>query len=261
MKTIKGKSAQPPRIIISGEHGVGKSTFAAQFPSPIALDLEGGLEMVGVERTPRIITYTQFLEALAWVGQQKYRTLIIDSIDWLEALIQQDIAAQANVREVSEIPYGQGYKRVSAELSKLLEHLDRMNVENKLTIVMIGHVKITTFKDPLGADYDKYSLDLRDDFSRLLRDWADMVLFAQFEKFVRVEAATFGTKEGKATTTGRRIACTTQSPAYDAKNRYNLPAVMDFDFATIWGAVIAEIKKGIETKEETTQQEIKLELV
>lgn len=258
MQTIKGRTKQPPRIIVSGEHGIGKSTFASQFPKPIALDTEGGLEMVGVERTPKLETYLQFQEALAWVGTQDFKTLIIDSIDWLETLIQQDIAARAGVKEISEIPYGQGYKRVSGELSTLLAELDRLNREKRMTIVMVAHVKVSTFKDPLGADYDKYSLDLRDDFSRLLRDWCDVVMFAQVEKFVKVEDKGFSSS-AKAKATGRRVACLSQAPGYDAKNRYGLPAVMDFDFQQIWSAILASM--ATPTASKSTEPETKLELV
>jgi GTPase SAR1 family protein len=42
MKITKGKQTRAQRVVIYGVESVGKSTFAAQFPRPLFLDIEGG---------------------------------------------------------------------------------------------------------------------------------------------------------------------------------------------------------------------------
>lgn len=39
-----GTSAAPPRILVYGIEGVGKSTFAARFPKPVFIQTEDGLD-------------------------------------------------------------------------------------------------------------------------------------------------------------------------------------------------------------------------
>ena len=40
MKIAKGKKASPAKVVIYGHEGVGKSTLASKFPSPLFLDIE-----------------------------------------------------------------------------------------------------------------------------------------------------------------------------------------------------------------------------
>ena len=259
MQTIKGRTKQPPRIIVSGPNSVGKSTFASKFPTPIALDLEGGLEEIGVERLPRPETYVEVKEQLAWVASKSYKTLIIDSIDWLEKLIQSDIAAQAGVADIARIPWGEGYRRAYFELARFLGELDELRKTKRMIIVMTAHVRITKFTDPLGDNYDKYTLNMHESekasTSQLVRDWCDCLLFAEKEKLVRTEK---GGTRGKAKTVDRHIVHTRLSHAYEAKNRYDLPAVMDLDFGQVWGAILAFLNGPVA---KPTEPETKLELV
>ena len=43
---MTGKAQQPPRLMIYGSEGVGKSTFAASAPKPIFVQTEDGLSEI-----------------------------------------------------------------------------------------------------------------------------------------------------------------------------------------------------------------------
>ena len=66
--------------------------------------------------------------------------------------------------------------------------------------------------------------------SPLVKEWADMVLFANYETY-SVAANKEGTKH-KAQG-GRRVMFTTHHPCWDAKNRYGLPDKIDMDYSQI----------------------------
>ena len=53
MKIITGKIASPKKVLIYGPEGIGKSTFAAQFPEPVFIDTEGSTKDMDVARSRR----------------------------------------------------------------------------------------------------------------------------------------------------------------------------------------------------------------
>ena len=64
--------------------------------------------------------------------------------------------------------------------------------------------------------------------SPLIKEWADMVLFANYKN----EIITTQTNKKKATN-GKRLMYATHNPAWDAKNRHGLPDMMPFEYSQI----------------------------
>ena len=52
LQTIKSAPTKPPRIIVYGDHKIGKSTFGASCPRPVFLQTEDGIESLGVDALP-----------------------------------------------------------------------------------------------------------------------------------------------------------------------------------------------------------------
>jgi nicotinamide riboside kinase len=86
MKIVKGKQTKPQRVVIYGVESVGKSTFAANFPAPLFLDVEGGTAHLDTTRA-EIGSAVELDEALAACKGNEYQTIIIDSADWAERLV------------------------------------------------------------------------------------------------------------------------------------------------------------------------------
>ena len=109
----KGKRATPPRILLYGTEGIGKSTFAAQAPSPIFIPTEDGLGEIDCASFPLAKKYTDveaYLSALA-IEQHEYQTVIVDSCDWLEQLIWDDLCHTSHASSIEKCDggYGRGY--------------------------------------------------------------------------------------------------------------------------------------------------------
>ena len=50
LNIIEGKEKRPLKIVIYGPEGIGKSTFASQFPDPLFIDTEGGTSNLDIRR-------------------------------------------------------------------------------------------------------------------------------------------------------------------------------------------------------------------
>ena len=80
---------KPPRILIHGVHGVGKTTFAAGAPDPVFVLTEDGLGTLEMSHFPLARTLDEVMQALAalYTEEHAFRTLVVDSVDWLEPLV------------------------------------------------------------------------------------------------------------------------------------------------------------------------------
>ena len=100
-----GKQPKPRRTFVYGVHGVGKSRFAASAPAPIFIQTEDGLGEIDCDRFPLAQSFDAALQALAelYTAEHPYRTVVVDSLDWLERLIHADVCQQRNVQNVEDI--------------------------------------------------------------------------------------------------------------------------------------------------------------
>ena len=64
MEIIKGRQRKPPRIVVYGQEGIGKSSFGASAPSPIFIPIEEGSLHLNVARFPRIRSWGDMIDAL-----------------------------------------------------------------------------------------------------------------------------------------------------------------------------------------------------
>ena len=79
-----GTIAAPVKTVLYGPEGIGKSTFAAQFPAPVFIDTEGGTKRLNVARLPAPTSWAMLLDEVAEVsrGSVPCGTLVIDTADW-----------------------------------------------------------------------------------------------------------------------------------------------------------------------------------
>ncbi|MBF0310820.1 MAG: AAA family ATPase [Magnetococcales bacterium] len=83
----------PPRILVYGVAGVGKSTLAACAPKPVFILTEDGLGLLQVTSFPISRTFGEVLEALdsLLIEQHDFESVVMDSVDWLEPLIWAEV--------------------------------------------------------------------------------------------------------------------------------------------------------------------------
>lgn len=236
MEIIRGKRARAQRVVFYGPEGIGKSSFAAQFPEPLFIDTEGSTDNMDVARLEKPTSWTMLRNQIAWIKANPTccKTLVIDTIDWAETLIVQDVCAQHNKKGIEDFGYGNGYTYAREEMIRFLNLLQEL-IEIGINVVLTAHAQIRKFEQPdeMGA-YDRWELKLGKKTSSqtapVVKEWADMVLFANYKTIV--EAVDNEGKKHKARG-GQRVIYTQHHPAWDAKNRHGLAEELPLDFSAI----------------------------
>lgn len=219
----RGRQEVPLRAVLSGQEGVGKSCFAAGAPMPIFLPTEKGTSHLDVARFPQPKSTTDIFDACNQLLTEAhpYKTLVVDTIDWLEPLVYADVCAEHGKPSIEDFGYGKGYVWALDKWRQVLRVFDSLTETKGMNVILLAHTHVKTFKNPSGDDYDRHTLKLRDTTSALVKEWADAVFFAEFEVLVDDDG-----KRTRGVATGKRIMHTTRRLAHDAKNRMGLPEVL-----------------------------------
>lgn len=223
------------KIVLYGPEGIGKSSFAAQFPEPLFIDTEGSTRQMNVRRLPRPTSWAMLMQMIAEVAQNPdvCKTLVIDTVDWAERLCSEHICQSAQKKSIEDFGYGKGYVLVKEEFGRMLNLLSDV-VEKGINVVLTAHCILRKFERPdeSGA-YDRWELKLGNktgsQISALVKEWSDLLLFANYKETI-IES---GDTKRKKAYGGERVMYTQHHPAWDAKNRYGLPPELPFDFTEI----------------------------
>ena len=243
MQITKGRIATAIKTVIYGPEGIGKSTFAAQFPDPVFIDTEGSTVHMDVKRLPRPDLWVELLNEVEYVRQNPgcCKTLVLDTADWAETLCGEYIYARDQKTGIEDYGYGKGYRFLFEEFGRLLNALEQVR-EKGVNLVICCHATMRKFEQPdeLGA-YDRWSLKLTDSpkasIAGAVKEWADMVLFANYKTIV-VNVDGKGAAKGKNKVQGgKRVMYTAHHSCWDAKNRFGLPEEAEFSYEVIRGVI------------------------
>lgn len=212
-----------PRILLYGTEKIGKTTFAAGAPKPVFLSIKGeqGTDGLGVAKFPTIENYAMTLDAIGTLYNEKhdYQTIVIDSTSTLEPLIWQHVC-QIDGKETIERVLGgfsKGYIEALKYWREITDGLDALRESKNMTSILINHVTVKPFNDPLTDPYDTYISTLHNKAASMLQQWADVILFANGKVSVQ-EKEKVGT--GKAVQTAERRLFTQKRPAHPGGGRH-----------------------------------------
>jgi hypothetical protein len=242
--------AFPPRVLIYGPEGVGKSTIAAD-AGALFLDIEGGSSELEVARYPfnpgepdefKPRTYDQLTAAVddLYAHPGQVPAVALDTMDALEALIHAHLCMTHKVNGIEKVGggYGKGYRTAVEELRRFLSKLDGLRAQG-MQIIALAHSQSKTFKNPEGEDYDRYQLRGHDLFVAQLREWCEVVGFLHFEGGAK-KLDDDGAREKRARgwSTNRRMMELAREAAWDAKWRLTVPMPMQFEIDSVhpWSA-------------------------
>lgn len=229
-KVIKGKISRPKIVLLYAADGIGKTTWASQAPSPIFLGVEDGSSNLDVARFPQPNSWKDVLASIAALKTEKhdYKTLVIDSLDWLEPILHREICAEYGVNSIEKAAggYGKGYTEAVNKWAELTRELSMLR-DMKMNVILIAHAEVVRFSDPMmQTEYDRYQLKLYKKSAALIREFCDAVLFATYEMFTKKDGG-----RTRAFGEGVRVVYTERRPGFDAKNRYGLPFQLPLDWA------------------------------
>ena len=227
LKIESGLEKRPLKVVIYGAEGIGKSTFASQFPEPLFLDTEGGTSSLNIRRVKCGSSWEYLLGCVNEVIKDPSicKTLVIDTADWAESLCTKYVCEKYRKSNIEEFGFGKGYVYLQDEFSKLLTALDKL-IELGVNAVVTAHGKPRKFELPEEAgQFDRWEMKLTKQVAPLLKEWCDMLLFCNYKTYVVTTEN--NTKKAQG---GKRVVYTSHHACWDAKNRYGLPDELDLDF-------------------------------
>ena len=221
MKIAKGKKASPAKVVIYGHEGVGKSTLASKFPSPLFLDIEGSTSRMDVARIDEpcdsLEAFNAILRDLTASWPDGYSTLVIDTGDWLDQLVCNRVFG-TNTQPGQVNDFGRSYVVLENTWAKILDQLTLLQSRQQVNVVVTAHASLRTVTNPeTVGSYDHWEMKCSKKGAAKLKEWSDFLLFLNFKVTVQKDGM-----RDKAQG-GQRCVITSHTAWADAKSRESLP--------------------------------------
>jgi hypothetical protein len=225
-------SPTPPRLLIYGVAGIGKTLFATSAPRPVVLQTEDGLGTISAPTFGVLRSFDEVLQAIGSLYDEahEFQTVVLDSLDWLEPLIWQHTAQLHSQPNIEAFGYGKGYLAALDAWRSILDGLNALRDERGMAVILLAHAEIKRFDSPETEPYDRYQPKLHARASALVQEHVDAVLFANYRVSTLKSDVGFNKKVVRGVTGGDRLLHTVERPAFLAKNRFGLPETLSLSW-------------------------------
>src|SRR5262249_39391702 len=112
MQITRTTARLPPITVVHGLPGMGKTTFARNFPRPAFIQTEDGCPSgLEIETFGLCENFGSVIEAIKHLGKEthEYQTAVFDSLDKLEPLVLAALCADRGYASVESPGYGKGW--------------------------------------------------------------------------------------------------------------------------------------------------------
>lgn len=230
----QGASKRPKIMMVYGVPGIGKSTVAANLPNAVFVPTEDNMDHISnATILPLAKSFEDAMGMLFELSNEEhpFENLVIDSISSLDKLINQKVAVDNNVDEVSKIPYGKGKEFAMTYWNQFWDSISWIRDNRNMNVVLIAHPEIKKVPNPDGESYDGYKPMLNEKAMEMLKQNCNAVFFANHKVMVKSVDKGFGNKDHKGVGSGQAVMYTQARPAHVAKSAATpaLPYEMPFD--------------------------------
>lgn len=229
----RSSDRKPPRMLIYGTAGIGKTTLGTQAPAPVFIQTEDS--EVDCPTFGLLKSYDEVMEAMASLVTEPhdFKTVVLDSLDWLEPIVWRETCRLNKWASIEDAGFGKGYVAALDTWRVLLDGFNALRDERGMAVMILAHCEIKRFDSPETEPYDRYQIKLQKAASALVQEHVDAVLFANYRVSTVKADAGFNRKAVRGVGAGDRRLYTTERPAFLAKNRFGLPDSIDLDWATL----------------------------
>ena len=248
----KSKNPLPKRYAFHALPGFGKTSVLAYSPNPIFLMTRGetGLntlidsgQIPPTSHFPELQDWSELLDAIKLLrtGVHDYKTVVLDTANGAERMMYEYVCERdfgGDWGERGFAGYQRGYEVAMDSWKFLQNELDKLRYERNMSVFFLMHTQIKTFKNPAGADYDRYVPKMHDKAWSVTQGWLDAIFFGNYEVMVKQGSKTADPgKKGKASDQSYRILYTGSepNPIFDAKNRMGLPQEIEMGDSALEG--------------------------
>lgn len=252
LESLKPATAdKPPRILIYGEPGIGKTSLAAEFPGAALVRVEDGIPAgVEIPAFPKAESFDEVMEALGvlYTEDHPYTTVIIDSITEFEKLVFAETCARGDENgnakaNVEAFGFGKGYVFAKRVLEEFIDAINTLRTERNMTVILIAHAAVQSFNDPESESYNRWEIALKasDKPNADLRGAIEREMDAIFliKTPINVEPEKKDKPGSRAIARPSRVRkiYTEGTPALTAKNRYGMPPELRYDLGKGYAAI------------------------
>ena len=204
-------------ILVYGAAGLGKTTLAAAVAEQI-IDLEGGCWHIPGANSIPVANAKGLIPALATDAT----CIAIDTMDAIDDMLRDEVLAKQKIQTMQDLPFG----KASLLQYQLWQPIITAIIEAKRagkTIVMTCHEKILTVQNPIGDNYDKYSLAINKKAAEDLLNKCDAVFYIRNPVILKKDSD--GASVALSST---KVQIETQGSAlWESKNRFGLTGSVD----------------------------------
>lgn len=241
LRTVRAD--KPPRVLVYGPAGIGKTTLASEFPNPVFLQIEDGTPG-DVELTSfgKIETFGQVMDALGalYTEPHDFKTVVIDSVTELQRLIFAETCARGDEKgnakaNIEDFGYGKGYVYATRVASEFIDGINALRNDRGMCVLLIAHSTVSRFDDPETVSYDRYEIALRTsdkpnaDLRGMFERDMDAIILLKQPVTLKQEEQGMNKTRAIAGGGGTVVMHTIGKPSYTAKNRYQMPPTIRYD--------------------------------
>lgn len=203
-------------ICIHGPAGVGKTTFACGLGRALLIPTEVGYKDIACDHLELQRSYLELMGTLMELYSMTdldYDTLVLDSVDWAEILVDKQMDDEGVKRD-----YGKGVAEMGKRFKRIVDGCVALRDQLNVNVVMIAHSQMKRVELPDGSEFDQWQPKLSKKSNEILIEAVDDIGYAHMETITKKVDGQFR-ERGVGKHTGRRMVSFVPSAAHVAKNR------------------------------------------
>lgn len=236
------EDTRPPICVVYGGEGLGKTTWASEFPEPLYVQTGKN------ERPPRGVamktfglseTFADVIDQADWMleSEHEQKTFVLDALDSFEDLVHAEACRRNGWAEIEEPGFGRGYVAASSVWREFINKIVDLKSAG-FAVVLIAHRKTKNEPGVTSDTFPRYRPNLRrDEDASAIVAAADLVGYIHQRVSIKKEDLGFQKKATRGEGSGEILVAVEERPGYIAKNRYNLKGTLPFKLGEGYAAL------------------------